>query len=227
MTDVQIPLQQSHQKAGMNGKFLSTKNSLEIRGGGVTSSASNSSSDISKSLKTATQTTSLSSTTASNSNTLSSGSGSLHNSNTNTNDIAKKSLKIIEKNQANLTNFQLYPIRLNANNEKFDSIGTLVSVNYIMSNTNSNNSKIQLNDNGQISFYKNPNSNSYNINNISRSYTGNSVNVNQWNDESNSGWTGTGVMSDRSSVYSIDDGVCRIFLSKLYKNSIFLRILIN
>lgn len=27
-----------------------------------------------------------------------------------------------------------------------------------------------------------------------------------WNDESNSGWTGTGVMSDRSSVYSIDDG---------------------
>jgi len=27
-----------------------------------------------------------------------------------------------------------------------------------------------------------------------------------WNEESNSGWTGTGVMSDRSSVYSIDDG---------------------
>ena len=28
-----------------------------------------------------------------------------------------------------------------------------------------------------------------------------------WHDESNSGWTSTGVMSDRSSVYSIDDGV--------------------
>jgi hypothetical protein len=27
-----------------------------------------------------------------------------------------------------------------------------------------------------------------------------------WNDESNSGWTSTGVMSDRSSIYSIDDG---------------------
>lgn len=36
----------------------------------------------------------------------------------------------------------------------------------------------------------------------------NNVNSNNhhWHDESNSGWTSTGVMSDRSSVYSIDDG---------------------
>lgn len=31
---------------------------------------------------------------------------------------------------------------------------------------------------------------------------------NIWHDESASAWTSTGVMSDRSSVYSIDDGVC-------------------
>jgi hypothetical protein len=31
MTDVQIPLQQAHQKGGMNGKFLpTTKNTLEM-----------------------------------------------------------------------------------------------------------------------------------------------------------------------------------------------------
>lgn len=28
-----------------------------------------------------------------------------------------------------------------------------------------------------------------------------------WNEESNEGWTSTGIMSDRSSDYSIDDGV--------------------
>ncbi len=39
---------------------------------------------------------------------------------------------------------------------------------------------------------------------VSRSNTINSAS--NWNEESNSGWTGTGVMSDRSSVYSIDDG---------------------
>lgn len=33
-----------------------------------------------------------------------------------------------------------------------------------------------------------------------------------WHDESNSGWTGTGVMSDRSSVYSIDDGVNTFYI---------------
>ena len=30
---------------------------------------------------------------------------------------------------------------------------------------------------------------------------------NSWNEESNEGWTSTGVLSDRSSVYSIDDAV--------------------
>jgi hypothetical protein len=34
---------------------------------------------------------------------------------------------------------------------------------------------------------------------------------NSWNEESNEGWTSTGVMSDRSSVYSIDDAVNYFF----------------
>lgn len=32
-------------------------------------------------------------------------------------------------------------------------------------------------------------------------------NHNSWNEDSNEGWTSTGVLSDRSSVYSIDDAV--------------------
>jgi hypothetical protein len=35
---------------------------------------------------------------------------------------------------------------------------------------------------------------------------------NSWNEESNEGWTSTGVLSDRSSVYSIDDAVRLICL---------------
>jgi hypothetical protein len=41
--------------------------------------------------------------------------------------------------------------------------------------------------------------------NIQSTHNNNSQHM--WHDESNSGWTGTGVMSDRSSDYSIDDGV--------------------
>ena len=50
---------------------------------------------------------------------------------------------------------------------------------------------------------------------------------NSWNEESNEGWTSTGVMSDRSSVYSIDDAVCTscsyFFLYQLF--FLFFRIL--
>jgi hypothetical protein len=165
-----------------------------------------------------------------NKNSSSPTSSSLSSTN-NTNNQNKKSLKLIDKNQASLTNFQLYPIRLNSNNDKLDSstIGALVSVNYIydMKSNNSSSSKLQLNDNGHINIYnsslhnKNYNSisnnNSYNNSNInsnsnSLNYSVNRNNVsNHWHDESNSGWTGTGVMSDRSSVYSIDDGVFFIF----------------
>jgi hypothetical protein len=53
--------------------------------------------------------------------------------------------------------------------------------------------------NGNHNYHVNSNSNQNNQNNNN--------NNSMWNDESNSVWTGTGVMSDRSSVYSIDDGV--------------------
>ena len=131
---------------------------------------------------------------------------------------SKKSLKLIDKSQA--TNFQLYPIRLNTTTDKLDSIGTLVSVNYIYNNSSnvSNSSRLQRTDtNSQINIFSSSNNSGKNSNvsnlNTSRNYNGGvTVNANgnvqhHWNDESNSGWTGTGVMSDRSSVYSIDDGV--------------------
>jgi len=77
------------------------------------------------------------------------------------------------------------PIRLDANNES-----TNINSNFL-NTTNSNTNNINNNNN--------------NISN-SNQHASNSVRNPFWNDESNSGWTGTGVMSDRSSVYSIDDG---------------------
>jgi hypothetical protein len=47
---------------------------------------------------------------------------------------------------------------------------------------------------------------SINVNKLSKKEASDSS-IHIWQDESNSGWTSTGVMSERSSVYSIDDGV--------------------
>ncbi len=49
-----------------------------------------------------------------------------------------------------------------------------------------------------------PNNDNDNYNVLQRRHHRN----NSWNEESNEGWTSTGVLSDRSSVYSIDDAVC-------------------
>jgi hypothetical protein len=93
--------------------------------------------------------------------------------------------------------------------------------NKIENNNNNFSEMIQLNatilnTNSMYKEQKTLNTNLNSIINIQSQITINNNNNNNqiinrnnnpfWNDESNSGWTGTGVMSDRSSVYSIDDG---------------------
>lgn len=145
---------------------------------------------------------------------------------TNTSALApKRSLKIIESKSP--SNFQV--LRLNpGSNTEFGSITVFDATNQTnMSNSikatrrNSNrNNKIeyQIDNNSDLSAAfsfnntinsKNPSGHSYGSNNFGSSYANRSNTMNSilnWNEESNSGWTGTGVMSDRSSVYSIDDG---------------------
>ncbi len=69
-------------------------------------------------------------------------------------------------------------------------------------NNNTNLNSI-INNQSQITINNNNNNN---VNIANNNQIINRNNNPFWNDESNSGWTGTGVMSDRSSVYSIDDG---------------------
>ena len=147
---------------------------------------------------------------------------------------SKKSInKFIEKNQNNLTNIQVYPrildsystivsfnlfdVKSNPNNTNSKS---RTSNNSNSINANNRNSKFDLNTNSlsnlsQLTIGSNnkPITNSININtnklnninsNINNSH--HNHNSHSWHDESNSGWTSTSVMSDRSSVYSIDDG---------------------
>lgn len=133
----------------------------------------------------------------------------------------KASIKLIEKTPANLANIQVYPIKLNSNSEKLDSFSTIVSVNFIdvksstarnraNSNTNRNSRLIDNSFANDLQLTASTNILNFNNPNILQANTSQHNIHNQtshpWNDECNSGWTSTGVMSDRSSVYSIDDG---------------------
>ncbi|CAF0993089.1 unnamed protein product [Brachionus calyciflorus] len=120
---------------------------------------------------------------------------------------AKKTLKLIEKSSTNLNNIQVYPIKLNTNS---DPLSTIVSVNFIdvKSSTARNSSDIKSTQNNQI-FDNNLTSDSESKLLMSHAASNNNNLIKNnplWNDESNSGWKSTGEMSDRSSVYSIDDG---------------------
>lgn len=94
----------------------------------------------------------------------------------------------------------------NSNNQIRNSkadYNTESTLNFTSSaSSNGNNNNNQASDTSSNQTYSTPN---YNSGYINRSHTNTNSTIN-WNEESNSGWTGTGVMSDRSSVYSIDDG---------------------
>lgn len=116
---------------------------------------------------------------------------------------AKKSIKLIEKSPSNLTNIQVYPIKLNSNAEKIDSFGTILSVNFIDIKSSTARDHTSTLMSAEVTSVQEPNLDTQlQMTDINHSR----VNNPNWNDESHSGWTSTGVMSDRSSVYSIDDG---------------------
>lgn len=108
----------------------------------------------------------------------------------------------MEKSPSNLTNIQVYPIKLSSNAEKLDSFGTILSVNFIdvKSSTAREPSVSSSMTPTESAEMQEPNLESQ------LQMINNNQNNSNWNDESHSGWTSTGVMSDRSSVYSIDDG---------------------
>lgn len=118
-------------------------------------------------------------------------------------DSAKKSLQLIEKSPSNLTNIQVYPIKLNSNAEKIDSFGTILSVNFIDIKSSTAREQTSTLMSAEITNLQEPNIDTQ-LQMIGRNQS--RQNNPNWNDESHSGWTSTGVMSDRSSVYSIDDG---------------------
>lgn len=126
------------------------------------------------------------------------------------NTTKKSSLKLLEKSTTSLTNIQVYPIKLNSNTEKLDPFGTIVSVNFIDVKSSTARNPTNLNSIRKDKIIDNSFTNEQNLNSqiqmLNSSNTNNIVHNPIWNDESNSGWTSTGVMSDRSSVYSIDDG---------------------
>ncbi len=77
------------------------------------------------------------------------------------------------------------------------------------------------------SFRVNPNS----ISHIYRNHVDTLVDIieyipnNHLNEESNEGWTSTGIMSDSSSVYSIDDGVCSYLVKVLIQNYFYFKVI--
>jgi len=128
------------------------------------------------------------------------------------------SLKFIPKNQSDLSNL----------------LGTFVSVNFIDVEA-TNKSSIEPSSsllNNQINVINTTSFKTQQQKQLSKNSSNNQENhkhTNQmpsnqhahqpsqshniWHDESASAWTSTGVMSDRSSVYSIDDGVCSFLIS--------------
>lgn len=84
----------------------------------------------------------------------------------------------------------------------YNTESTLNFTSSASSNSNSNTNQAS-DTNSNQTYSTLPNYNSAYINRSQLTNTNSTIN---WNEESNSGWTGTGVMSDRSSVYSIDDG---------------------
>jgi hypothetical protein len=134
---------------------------------------------------------------------------------------------LIENEKQNTT-------RINSTNEKLNSFENLVTVNLINLKPDKNNSKSNNNSNISNKTQNTINSNEIIINNnVNASYSAvtgqnkledtaffsklskkdaSDSSIHIWQDESNSGWTSTGVMSERSSVYSIDDGVLILFL---------------
>ena len=133
-----------------------------------------------------------------------------NNSNAINNNNNNNKLEYHAANTNILNNYsEIVQINSLTNQIRLDSNNDSTNINGILLNTNSNlNINYNNNSNNNINTinYNNNNNNNITSNSNSNQHASNSIRNPFWNDESNSGWTGTGVMSDRSSVYSIDDG---------------------
>ena len=136
------------------------------------------------------------------------------------NFIDSRSSKISSNNKAkhhnNSSHLESSSLNFDPNNQtssRSNNSGSNLAPNTIVNTSFNHNSQHPFNLlNQQASLNRALNNNMHNNNNnASTNRTVNNQNNTSshhiWHDESNSGWTGTGVMSDRSSVYSIDDGV--------------------